>query len=1046
MKLVCHVLLFSFLLLSGELYAGVIKGMVTDDKGKGIQGVSVRVKSTPAGTFTDSLGRFSILVPNEKSILVFSATGFIAEEVIAGNTNTINISLKRLEGVLEDVVVIGYGTQNTRTVSSSIASLRAKQLENQPVRNISEAMVGQMAGVDVQTTSGSPGTAPVIKIRGLGSLGAGNDPLYVVDGYPLSSNENFNQINPEDVEKVEVLKDAAASAIYGSRGGNGVIIITTKRGRPGKTSFGYSSFVGVDKVAKKIKMLDGEQYVAYIKEALFYPGRGGVTAPSNLNDPATWANTDWQNEIFRNGITQNHQLSASGGNGALQFFLSASHNSQEGIVLGTGYKRYNFRGNLDAQLTSKIKVGFNIAPSFTTRDDRPVSSDQFVSNYMQGMPLSSGTIGVNSIAMVQNALYLPPTIPVQLPNGDYDQPTTDPYMKGTSLAVNYFNPVAVGKLLNDHSDAMRLLGNFNINYDIIKGLRLKVNVGGETFNNRRNMFIPSNMAYLSAPLATFSNPVLNGIVAAQRANQNYNWLWENTLTYDFTIRNEHQFSVLGGYSSQKNTSESSGIASQAGSFGSDAIPYISTSSSITGQAQRSKNTLISMFTRVNYNYGEKYLLSAAFRRDGSSRFGANKRYANFPSVSGGWRLSQERFLARHRVISELKLRASYGETGNNNIGDFSSIATLTQSNYTFGTGTGSASYGYNPSAFTNPDLTWEINKQTDIGVELGLFKNRVYFTGDVYVRNTTGLLTSTPISSLAGFSSLYLRNVGSIRNKGFDLLVNTKNLVGKFKWSTDLNFSLNRNKITSYYKASGDYYAAVFGWNTVFQVKEGGSIGDVYGLIADGVFANAAQLSEGPKWQTGSAVGDVRYKDTDDDKAITDKDRVVFANTQPKFTYGVTNTFSWKGFELRVLVQGVQGSKAVYGLDRFILSGGGFYNASAEMLNRWQSEDKPGDGIVPRYNAAGNSGDFSSRFVRDASFVRVRNISLGYNLPEKLLRPLHIKSVRFNLTAQNLFTFTKYPGYNPEVNIEGTSVFRTNVDQGSYPFAKTLAMGFNVNF
>ncbi|HEY6899707.1 MAG TPA: SusC/RagA family TonB-linked outer membrane protein, partial [Puia sp.] len=848
------------------------------------------------------------------------------------------------------------------------------------------------------------------------------------------------------VDKLEVLKDAAASAIYGSRGGNGVIIITTKRGRPGKTSFGYSSYAGVDQVTKKIKMLNGEQYVASIKEALFYPGRGGVTPPSNLNDPSTWANTDWQDEIFRNGITQNHQLSASGGNGALQFFLSASHNSQEGIVLGTGYKRYNFRGNLDAQLSPKLKIGFNIAPSFTSRDDRPVSSDQFVSNYMQGMPLSSGAIGVNSIAMVQNALYLPPIIPVQLSNGDYDQPTTDPYMKGSSLAVNYFNPVAVGRLMNDHSDAIRLLGNFNISYDIIKGLRFRMNIGGETFNNRRNMFIPSNMAYLSAPLATFSNPVLNGIVAQQRANQNYNWLWENTVTYDFRIHDQHRFTVLGGYSSQKNTSESAGLASQAGSFGSDAIPYISTSNNITGSAQRSKNTLISFFTRINYSFGDKYLLSAAFRRDGSSRFGANQRYASFPSVSAGWRISQEKFLAEHPFISELKLRASYGETGNNNIGDFNSVATLTPSNYTFGSGTGSPFYGYNPSGFANPDLTWEINKQTDIGIELGLFNNRVYFTGDAYIRNTTGLLTSTPISSLAGFSGIYLRNVGGIRNKGFDLLLNTRNLVGKFKWSTDINFSLNRNKITSYYKASGDYYAAVFGWNTVFQVKEGGSIGDVYGLIADGVFTNTAQLSAGPKWQTGSALGDVRYKDTDGDKTITDKDRVVFANTQPRFTYGVTNNFSWKGFELSILVQGVQGIKAVYGLDRFILAGAGFYNASAEILDRWQSEDQPGNGRVPRYNASGNSSDFSSRFVRDASFIRVRNISLGYNLPEKVVRPLRIRSVRFNVTAQNFFTITKYPGYNPEVNIEGSSVFRTNVDQGGYPFAKTLAVGLNVNF
>lgn len=1046
MKYIYFVLLSCISFITSTVYAGIIKGTIRDEKGQPLQGVSVRLKNASSGTSTDSLGKYSIQVTDQKSILVFSFVGFLMEERTVGTATVLNVTLKRLDRVLDDVVVIGYGTQRTSKVSSSIASLNAKQIEHLPIRNLSEAMVGQLAGVDVQTTSGSPGTAPVIKIRGLGSISAGNEPLYVVDGYPLSNSENFNQISPDDVEKVEVLKDAAASAIYGSRGGNGVIIITTRRGKPGKTSFGYNSYIGIDQVSKKIDMLNSEQYVSYIKDALFYPGRPGVTAPSNLDDPSTWAHTDWQEEIFRKGITQNHQLSASGGNNIVQFLVSASYNSQEGIVLGTGYKRYNFRSNIDAQLTRKLKIGFNLAPSFTSRDDRPVSSDQFVSNYMQGMPLSSGNIGVNSIAMVQNALYLPPIIPVRLPNGDYNQPTTDPYMKGTSLAVNYFSPVGVGNQMTDHSDAMRLLGNFNINYDIIEGLRLKVNIGGETFNNRRNMFIPSNMAYLSAPLATFSNPVVNGILGVQRANQNYNWLWENTLNYDFSVHKKHHFSLLGGYSSQKNTSESAGIASQAGSFGSDAIPYVGTSNNIAGTASRSKNTLISMFSRVNYDFEEKYLLSVAFRRDGSSRFGSNKRYANFPSVSGGWRLSEEKFMAYHPVISELKIRASYGETGNNNIGDFSAIATLGQGNYTFGTGAGSAYYGYNPTGFTNPDLTWEINKQTDIGIELGLFKNRIYLTGDVYVRNTEGLLTSTPISSLAGFSTSYLRNVGSIRNKGFDLLLNTKNMTGKFNWSTDINFSLNRNKITSYYKSSGDYYAAVFGWNTVFQVKEGGSIGDIYGLIADGVFTNTAQLNQGPKWQTGSSLGDVRYKDIDGDKTITDKDRVVFANTQPKFTFGITNNFSWKGFDLRILVQGVQGSKAVYGLDRFILNGGGFYNASAEVQDRWRSEAAPGNGIVPRNNASGNSSDFSSRFVRDASFVRIRTIALGYTFPERLISPLHVKAVRINVTAQNLFTFTKYPGYNPEVNIEGASVFRTNVDQGGYPFAKTLAIGFNVNF
>jgi TonB-linked SusC/RagA family outer membrane protein len=1034
--------------LSNILQAQVITGTITDGTAKPLRGASISIKGQNKTVLSDTLGKYAITLKDPANeVLIFAFIGYQSIERKAGDQRTINITLQSNASDLDSVVVVGYGTQKSRLVSNSISSMNAKQIEEMPIRNIAEAMQGQMAGVQVQTTNGSPGTAPVIRIRGIGSLGAGNDPLYVVDGYPLSSSENFDQLNPADIENIEVLKDAAAAAIYGSRGGNGVIIITTKRGKPGKTSFSYATTLSIDQVSKKMKLLDGPQYLDYVKEALFYDGRTGVVEPTNLDDPSTMANTNWQDVIFRNAFTQNHQLNASGGNTAVRFSLSGNYTDQDGIVIGTAYKRYAFRANLDAKLTDKLKVSVNIAPAYTVRDERPVSSDQFVSNYTSGLPLSSGTIGVGNIALLQTALYLPPTIPVRLPNGDYNQPTTDPYMKNTSLAIPYYNPLATANLMKDRSEALRLISNFNIQYEIIKKLVFTVNVGAETFNNRRNMFIPSTMAYLSSPTSTLSNPNLNGVLAQQRSNQNYNWLWENTLNYTFDLGTKHHFTALAGYSAQANTLEASGLASQAGSFGSDAVEYISTSSSIVGTAQQSKSSLVSMFSRLNYNFGEKYLLAVALRRDGSSRFGENKKYASFPSVSVGWRLSKEAFLENTAWINELKLRASYGVTGNNNIGDYAAVASLVASNYTLGTGIGSPYYGFSLNGFSNPDLTWEQNKQTDIGLDLAFLNNRVSLTADVYERNSDKLLANTPISSLAGFAGSYLRNVGTIRNRGLELHLVTKNLTGKFQWSTDLNFSLNRNKITEYYKKDGDYYAAVFGWNTVFQVQQGGSVGDIYGYVADGVFKNQKEADAGPKWESGgSKPGDLRFKDMKADGVINTDDRTVFANTQPKFTYGATNSFSYKGMDVRIFLQGVQGSNAVYGLDRFVMSGGGFYNSSTEILDRWKSETDPGNGEVPRYNAAGGSSEFSSRYVQDASYLRIRNITLGYSFSQKAIKNLKLKTIRVYLSGQNLFTFTSYPGFNPEVNIEGKNVFRTNVDQGGYPFARSYALGFNVGF
>ncbi len=1020
-----------------------IKGKITStESGEVIAGVNINIKGTQRGTSSNSKGEYSITVPDKNTVLVFSFVGYSSREIAVGDRSIINVTLAEENKALSEVVVVGYGTQNKRELSTSIVSLDAKSIAEQTVTNATQAMAGQLAGVSVQSVTGSPGTAPIIRIRGVGSLSAGNDPLIVVDGFPLSSTENFDQISPNDIEKIEVLKDAAAAAIYGSRGGNGVIMVTTKRGKVGQTRFNFSVTTGIDELARKIPVLNSAQYVEYAKEA-FALNKAAIV-PSYFDDPSKWANTDWQDVIFRTAQNRSYQMSVSGGTEKLKYAISGGYVKQEGILKGTDYERFNFRVNMDLQLSFKLKMGINVAPNYNYRNDRPVNGENSTGNYYVGVPGQS----VGSLGSVYTALVQVPIMPVFLENGDYDIPRNDPYLKNTSVNQNFFNPLAYLELQNDNTQSVRLQGNTFLQYEIIKGLSFKINVGAETTNNRRNTFVPSTLAYNNSTNASFSTPNLRGITSSQGSNQNYNWLWENTLNYDKKVGEKHHFALLAGYSAQKNTSENSGVASRAGSFATDAIPYVSLSSDIFGTAFKSANTLISTFFRLNYNYGQKYLLSAAIRRDGSSRFGADNRYATFPSASVAWRLSEEGFMKDVSAFSELKIRGSYGVTGNNNIGDFSSVAVLGGDHYTFGAGTGTAEYGYAPTGFTNSGLTWETNTQKDLGLEVGLLKNRIYLSVDVYERITEGLLARTPISSLAGLASSYLRNIGNIRNRGLEIDLVTRNLTGDFKWTTNANFSTNKNVLTDYYKEGADYYDAVFGWNTVYQIQKGGSLGDIWGYVADGIFMNQGEVDKGPRWQgNASSPGDVRYKDLNGDGKITADDRAVFANALPKFTYGITNTFSYKGFDLRVLLQGVQGSNIVYGVGRNTDAGlGGGNNATTAVLGRWKSESQPGDGVTPRVLNAGNSADFSSRFVYDGSFIRIRNVSLGYNLPKVLISKLKLQNARIYVTGQNLYTFTNYFGYNPEVNIELGSSLRYGVDQGSYPLPRSYSLGLNIGF
>ncbi|MDN5283988.1 MAG: hypothetical protein JWR38_262 [Mucilaginibacter sp.] len=1034
-----------FSLLSSAAYAQsrAIKGTVTDSKGAPLIGVSVKLKGTVTASMTNTAGFYSINVPDKQAVLVFSYISFINQEHTVGDSTTINMVLKEDEIKLNEIVVVGYGEQKKKLLSTSISSVSAKQLQDRLVATPAEAMAGQVAGVNISQASGDPGSAPVIQVRGIGSIGAGNSPLFVVDGYPLNSPDNFNQINPADIESIQVLKDAASAAIYGSRGGNGIIIVTTKRGAPGTTKFNFTANTGQQRVAKKIDVLSKDQYVDYVRDAFT---NGGKTLPAIYNDPSQLINTNWQDQIFRTGILENYALSASGGTDRLRFNITGSYYKQNGIVKATDFERYTLRAGIDASLTKKLKLSFNIAPSYAINDQTAT-----------GGGLNNATIngiGVNPTGIggtVLSAILQPPILPVRNPNGDYSNAPVTLSGNGQIFNGNPYNPVAVLDLYKDRTTTGRLLSNTALSYDIIKGLTFKTSLGFEAIVNNRNWFVPSTLMSDNAPTANLSNPILSNVRARITQATNYNWVSENTLNYTRIFNKDHNLSLLAGYSAQKNTYNEGSQYGQNGTTTNSIVEYPTGAGIILGSVAYSANALVSEFGRANYSYKDKYLFSASVRRDGSSRFGTNKQYAVFPAFSAAWRIGEEKFIQNLSYISEFKIRSSYGVTGNNNIGDYSSQSYAQQVNYIFGANAGTQVFGFSPSTLANSNLTWETNKQLDFGIELGFLQDRIYLTVDAYRRITSNLLLSRGVPAILGFATNILSNIGEVRNNGLEIALKTVNTTGRFKWTTDMNISFTRNKVLSL-TDDGSFvgYDAAFGYTNSIRVVPGEAISSFYGYKQIGVYKDATDVANSPKWAAGgSNPGDIKYADINGDGKIDASDITNIGSPLPKFTYGMTNRFNYANFEFSFLLQGSYGNKILNAADRYTNYYNGSFNVRTNALNRWRSPDDPGDGMIPRaVNPNPSSVSVvSTRNIFDGSFLRVRNVTLGYSLPSGWLRSLKVSSARIYLTGENLLTFTHYFGYNPEVNVwAGSSQPRYGVDQGTYPVARTVSLGLNVGF
>ncbi len=1030
-----------------------ISGRVTDAAtGGGLPGVSVVVKGTSRGTTTDTDGNYRVSAPDQNVTLVFSFIGYATQEIPVGSRSTLNVSLAGDDKTLSEIVVVGYGTQNRRELTGSVASLKTQSIKDQPVPNVVEGLAGRMPGVLIQQNTGAPGNAPSIKVRGLGSISAGNGPLVVIDGQPLNSGTQtnaggLNQLNPNDIDKIDVLKDASATAIYGSRGANGVVMVTTKRGKSGQSRINFDYYTGIQEASKKLSVLNAQQFAEFNKEAtntaylervpgtqitdpnsarpagLRYRYPQGVEFPDvNFNNPSSLTSYDYQDMIFRQAPMSNYQLSASGGSEKVQYFVSGNYFKQDGIIRKSGINRYTVRSNIDAQLSSKLKIGLSFSPTF--QSESRVNSD--------------GHWSVNGV--INSALTLLPFIPIY-------QPGTNVYNSELFYATPYdwsgvTNPVANINEVDNNVTQLRLLGNAYAELSLYKTLRYRGTIGADLNYLRQNYYQTSAL-----PTSSLLPPTPNS--AYSYTNQNLNWVTNHTLNYTLNLSNTHHVEALVGMEAQRNSYDENRVT--ANNFPNDVVRTINAGTITGGTSFQTQWSLASYFARVIYNYKDRYLFNASIRSDGSSRFGATNRFGTFPSASVGWRVIEESFMKSVPTISDLKLRVSYGLSGNNAFlnsdgtqNNYPAVGVLSKDNYALGN---ALSNGLATSSIANDRLGWEKSRQTDVGVDLGLFQNRLFLTVDYYSRITTDLLLSVQVPTLTGFSTA-VQNVGKVENKGMEFALSTRNINGSgtgFVWTTDLNLSFNRNKVLAL-GPNGDAVVSNSGIASTNITVVGKPLGNFYGYQQLGIFQNQSELDAYPHF-SDSRPGDIKYADVNGDKKIDANDRTIIGNNQPDFIYGITNSFSYKGFDLGIVAQGVQGGQILNLSRRFFENLEGNQNQLTIIEGRWRSEQNPGDGKTPRANArsTGSNGQVSSRWVESASYFRIRNITLGYNFAQTVLSKIKVQSLRVYAGVQNAVTFSKYLGYNPEVSgYEGP--LTGGVDYGSYPLARTYTIGLNLGF
>jgi TonB-linked SusC/RagA family outer membrane protein len=1005
-------------IIPSELRAqtSLVTGIVKSDAGDPLPGVNVLEKNTTRGTVTDSDGKFSIEAsPN--AILVFSFIGMTNQEVPVGGRSALDVVLATDITQLGEVVVVGYGTQKKTDVTGSVSSVSSKDIKATPVASLSQALQGRAAGVQVSQASNAPGGGVTIRIRGGNSIQGGNEPLYVIDGFPLY-NENGPNISPNDIESMEILKDASATAIYGSRGANGVVIITTKRGRPGKNTVQFESYYGVQQVRKKIDMLNATQLAELVNEGIANVNADNVGKPgypkaltyTDAQIAAMGQGTDWQDEIFRSAPQQNYQLTFAGGDEKSQYSISGNLFKQDGIIVNSGYERSSVRINLDRKIFEKFKLSNSLTISRTKTNAINTDGD-----------------GGGGAGVVYGALIFSPTVPVYGPDGAYS-------IDNRPGAIKISNPLALAQVTTNETTGWRMLGTVSGEYEITEGLTAKVLFGANTYNNKINTYIPRTV---------YAGIGSSGTASINNA-QYLDWLNENTLTYQKTFNNVHKLTALAGYTLQKAHYED--FQANAQNFANDILEYnnlVSAQQTNPGASNVYEWGLRSYIGRINYDYNSRYLLTLTARLDGASKFGKSNKNGFYPSGSVAWRISEESFMTNVAAVSDLKLRVSYGLTGNQQIGQYQSFSSLATQNYNFGS---ALSIGYAPNRIANPNLKWETTAQADIGLDIGLLSNRITVTADVYQKKTKDLLYNVSLPVTSGYQTS-LQNIGKVQNRGVELAITTVNVDSKgFRWSTNFNIAANRTKILDLGNVSGDIPSG--GASGHLQLANSGilrvgqPIGIFYGLVTDGIFQNQEEVNASA--QKTAKPGERRYVDVTPDGVINSSDRVILGHAQPDYIFGLTNNLSYKGFDLNIFIQGVQGN-SIFNINRFELeSVSGVANQSTAVLDRWTPTNP--SNTIPRASSLGYPYQVSSRQIEDGSYIRLKNIQLGYNFPSAWLERIRLTNAKLYVSGQNLITITDYTGFDPEVSRYGQDNLSLGTDYGSYPNFKMYLVGLNIGF
>lgn len=1006
MKLKTNIGLVAFLLFSVAFFSQTkITGLVTDKAtGDPLPQVTILVKGTTTGTTTDFDGNYSISVKEGSDILVFKYLGYKTQEIKINNRKTINISMDEDTNVLEDVVVIGYGSRKKSDVTGAVASVKTEELTAFPVLDAAQGLQGRAAGVVIQSNNGGQPGAPInIQIRGNTSIGASSAPLIVVDGFVGAT---FPQ--PNDIESMEILKDASATAIYGSRGSNGVVIVTTKKGRKGKITMELNANYSVQNASNKLDLLNADQFASYQR----------AINPTYVQGPA---NTDWQDLLFRTGNTQNHQFSFSGGTDKVNFYASANYFKQDGVIVNSAFERFTFLSNIDAQVTDKLKLGMNLfgsrgaengVPTQSTGETANGGGDDVVSGSFRFAP-DLGILDANGLNTINGV------------GDDIDNPYA----------------VATEGINETKTDVFR--ANLYASYDILENLTFKSTFGFSSRNETLGVFRPSTLITTAG-----GNVGGRALIGNQKRS---NIISENYLTYTKDI-SKGKLTLLAGYSYQKDTRDN--FATGAQGFSSDSFSYrnlgggsvqlIPTSSLVESEIQ-------SQFGRINYDYDDKYLFTATVRRDGASNFATNEKLAIFPSFALGWKVSNEKFLKDNNHISNLKLRGSYGATGNQGISPYQSLARF-RDIYTVTNG--ATVNAVTPDQPANPNLKWETSLQTNLGIDLGLFENKVSLSLDYYNIDTEDLIiedNSQP--QYFGFlTPSSLRNIGKVNNKGFEVNLNTINISKEnFRWTTDFNFSRNRNTVISLSDEEGidlflDASPAYFNIDRTHVLREGEVMGAFWGYDYEGVYQGGT-LPEGTALLEGGEAGDQLFTDVNGDGVITTEDQQIIGDPNPDFTFGFTNNFSYKNFDLNIFFQGAQGGEIMNLTSVQLFSGDS--NATTAVLNSWTPTNTNTD--IPR--AKLRVKETSSRFVEDGSYIRLKNIALGYTFPQDMVEKLGMSNVKFSVSAQNLLTLTNYSGLDPEVSYFGSgggnsssSNTTTGFDFGNYPTLRTVNFTLNIKF